>query len=134
MAKTKSTLEQIADLQKQQADLEQKKKDILKDAQKEFITDTKNAIKTASESLYEGNDRKAFVAVLHAMGLNADDLNDLEQATPKKGKRLSSKQKEEIVAELKKGGNSAAQIAKDFGTSPATVNKIKKEAGLVKSK
>lgn len=144
MTKTKSTLEQIADLQKQQADLDQQKKSILKDAQKEFITNTKNAIKTAAESLYEGNERKAFVAVLHSMGLNADDLNDLEQATPKKdnrGKKVSQDVKENIkqvlIDESKKEASkrkSSKEIADEFDVSPATVNGIKKDAGLTKSK
>ncbi len=50
-----------------------------------------------------------------------------------KGKRLSDEQRAQITQMLKDGGK-AVQVAEFFGVSPATVNKIKADAGLVRAK
>jgi hypothetical protein len=55
---------------------------------------------------------------------------------PKTRKRvvLSSKQKDEIAAALKAGKATASAIAKQYGCSTATINLLKKERGLTKSR
>jgi hypothetical protein len=55
---------------------------------------------------------------------------------PKARKRvvLSAKQKDEIADALKNGKATANALAKKYGCSPATINLLKKERGLTKSR
>jgi len=64
---------------------------------------------------------------------------EAKSAAPvKTGKRkralITPELKEEIIKTLKAGGKTAGAVAAEFGISGATVNNIKKEAGLTRQK
>lgn len=56
------------------------------------------------------------------------------KAGKRKRARVTPELKEQIVKALKAGGKTAGAVAAEFGVSGATVNNIKKAAGLTKDK
>lgn len=98
------------------------------------------ATKAAQAVIDEASDLTETVKALQAKGINMtiSDLLSLRNTSGKKasvstGKRtvLTAAQKKQVEARLK-SGSTAAAVASEFGVSTATVNNIKRSAGLTK--
>jgi len=98
------------------------------------------ATKAAQAVIDEASDLTETVKALQAKGINMtlSDLLSLRNTSGKKassssGKRtvLTPAQKKQVEARLKSGATAAA-VATEFGVSTATVNNIKRSAGLTK--
>lgn len=115
----------------------------------------KEATKAAQEVINKSGELLALQKELAAKGLNFT-IEELEahrakgkpaakrkttrkatakKATKRKGKRkaLTDADRKSIIEELKKGGTASATATK-FGFSTATVNNIKRDAGLTKKR
>jgi len=98
----------------------------------------KSAVESKEVRVVRGRKRvgKRALKKRVAPGKKAGKVGRAKKAGRKgKGKRvvLSMEQRAEVVEALR-GGITAHEVAKQFGVSVATVNNIKKEAGLVKSR
>lgn len=98
------------------------------------------ATKAAQEVIDEVSDLTDTVKSLQAKGINMtlSELLSRRTGSSKKvsggsGKRtvLTEDQKNQVVVSLK-SGSTAAVVATEFGVSTATVNNIKRSAGLTK--
>jgi hypothetical protein len=112
-----------------------------------IIAAANNAVKTFASSIEVA---RTAAADLQKKGfsISAEELlarrspgkpKAIKTAAPAKSKTrkrvvLSSKQKDEIAAALKAGKATAGAIAKQYGCSTATINLLKKERGLTKSR
>jgi histone H1/5 len=73
-------------------------------------------------------------ATLAELTADAKNIISKRAAAPRKRARITAAIRKAILADLKKGVDSALAIAKRHGVSQPSVNNIKKAAGLTKSR
>lgn len=130
---TSQSLDKLIQLQNTQLQIAAEIEAIRNDAKDDLSKEANKLIRKIADNL-DYSDIQAVRLVMHSVGLNVHDLSDTVPTPKPKRARLTDDQKKEIVNKLKSSTMSAADIATAFGVSSATVNKIKKEAGLTKSK